>query len=259
MLNDGVLIVIKRIFRNAIIRALMRLGTYDRDSFVLCYHDVDKDYKLTPEFFEYQIRYYLEHGYKFISEVGDLRAPKRILITFDDGYESFECHVLPLLERYRVPCIVFVPTKYIGKKMADGISEPENQSKNIMSFDTLKRLAGSGLVGFGCHTHSHFDMTRAESLFIRQDIEKALSIIRSVSGKECRAFCYPQGKVNDEVKALINEMGFEYAFTTKERAFSDCDNYLEIPRYSGDYFLNELFLDLSRNSGCNLYLNIFSK
>lgn len=251
--------MIKQVCRDLIIRSLIFFGNHDKDSFVLSYHDVDENYKLTPGIFEYQLKYYMKHGYRFVSNIYDLKVPKKILVTFDDGYVSFYEYVLPILEKYNVPCLLFIPTKFLGGNLSDGISKTENQQKKIISMDILREISRSELVTVGCHTHEHLDMTRNDLMQIRKDMKRSLSVIEPVIGKKCKYFCYPQGKLDSEVKGLLHEMGFEYAFTTEERAFSHCTDFLEIPRYAGDYFLNDLFLDISRNSNCNLYMKMFSQ
>lgn len=44
---------------------------------------------------------------------------ERLLLTFDDGYAGFSEEVLPVLERYEVPAVVFVTTEFV-----DGELEP---------------------------------------------------------------------------------------------------------------------------------------
>ena len=58
---------------------------------------------------------------------------------------------------------------------------------------------------------------------------------------------------------IIKKMGFKYGFTTENRSYQYHKDDFKIPRYAGDYFLNKDFLDLSRNSNCNLYMSIFNR
>lgn len=251
--------MIKNWGRHLIINGLICLGKYDKESFVLMYHDINENSDLTPESFEYQLNYYIEHGYKFVSEVEDLKISKRILVTFDDVYYSFENIVFPILNKYNIPCILFVPTGYMGKKLKDGISLLEKQNKNIISLESLKKISKSSLITIGCHTHSHFNMLKESHEFIRKDIRKSLSIIESITNKRCKHFSFPQGKYNAEVVNLIRELDFEYAFTDQNRSFSYRKGMFQIPRYSGEYFLNNLlFLRLSMNSNCNVYMKLFA-
>lgn len=237
---------------------LILFGKNDADSFVLVYHDISENTQLTTKFFEYQIKYFLRHNYKFVSHVAELNKPKRILLTFDDAYSSFANNVLPILERYEIPCILFVPTGYLGKKLMDGSSRIVNQKKIIMSKETLKKIAKNKLITVGCHSHSHSDLITKDISFIKEDISKSIKILRRLINEECKFFCYPRGKVNKIVITVLKTLGFKYAFITGNRSFKYCKNYLKIPRYCGDYFLNKDFLDLSRNSNCNRYMEWFA-
>lgn len=41
------------------------------------------------------------------------------LLTFDDGYEDIRSAALPLIEQYRVPCIIFVTTGFVDRELGD--------------------------------------------------------------------------------------------------------------------------------------------
>lgn len=98
---------------------------------VLTYHRVDqparrKDLQpglisATPDQFESQMRYL--HERRVTVTLQDVIAavtqrqplPKRaILVTFDDAYEDFALHAWPVLQRYGIPCVMFVATDYPG-------------------------------------------------------------------------------------------------------------------------------------------------
>ena len=96
---------------------------------VLTYHRVDdlrarpdlapSTLSATPAVFERQMAY-LAQRYRVvtIAEVqqacfGGRRLPhSAVLITFDDAYQDFEEHAWPILRRYGLPVVLFVPTSY---------------------------------------------------------------------------------------------------------------------------------------------------
>jgi peptidoglycan/xylan/chitin deacetylase (PgdA/CDA1 family) len=66
----------------------------------------------------------------------------KILLTFDDGYKSFKRNVLPLLEKYKTPCILFITTDFIER--ADISHEVElleivQKNNNIIDTEKNKR------------------------------------------------------------------------------------------------------------------------
>src|SRR5262249_31941344 len=65
------------------------------------------------------------------------------LLTFDDGYGSMRHVTLPLLRRYEVPAVLFVPTDYIGRRNTfDAGVEPDQA---ICHWDHLRELARAGV------------------------------------------------------------------------------------------------------------------
>jgi hypothetical protein len=97
------------------------LGKYLlRDSLtIFVYHDVinkpsqfsgEYDLNVTPEIFDFQIRF-IRNNFNIISP-DDLLAKratqKAALITFDDGFKSYFTNALPILEKLKVPSVIFL-------------------------------------------------------------------------------------------------------------------------------------------------------
>lgn len=100
---------------------------------VLTYHRVDEPGRrqdlqpglisATPEQFESQMGYLGQRRtpvtlQEVIAAVTERRPlPERaILVTFDDAYEDFAIHAWPILQRYGIPCVMFVATDYPGNR-----------------------------------------------------------------------------------------------------------------------------------------------
>jgi peptidoglycan/xylan/chitin deacetylase (PgdA/CDA1 family) len=98
---------------------------------VLMYHRVDEPgahpwldpalISASPEDFGEQMKY-LASNYQVVNlndvisalESGNRNElpPRAVLVTFDDGYCDFEEHAWPILRRYEIPAILFVPTAF---------------------------------------------------------------------------------------------------------------------------------------------------
>ena len=73
----------------------------------------------TPEQFRHQMQYLSRH-YRAVSlqqvldaTSGGRQLPSRaVLITFDDAYLDFLDHAWPILKRWQMPAVIFVPTDY---------------------------------------------------------------------------------------------------------------------------------------------------
>jgi len=65
-----------------------------------------------------------------------------LLLTIDDAFESFYLNAWPILENKKIPFILFVSTREIGKN-------------GYMTWDQIKEVDTSDLVTIGNHSHSH--------------------------------------------------------------------------------------------------------
>ncbi len=73
----------------------------------------------TPDAFAAQVEYLLRHYTPVNGEAvaqavaGEgVLPPQALLVTFDDGYRDFRLYAWPVLRRYGVPAVLFVPTAY---------------------------------------------------------------------------------------------------------------------------------------------------
>lgn len=125
---------------------------------VLLYHHVDpeytSDYTITPEELESHVVMLLKEGYTFYSLEdiqhlldGDAGMPaKGVMLTFDDGYESFYTEVMPIAEKYDIPVTCFVVTNFLV--------QPNPQALPHMRGSEMRELAKSKLADLGGHSHN---------------------------------------------------------------------------------------------------------
>ena len=86
---------------------------------VFCYHDVtdspsdfsrENFLNVTPKTFEYQIKY-IKKKFNLIqpSQLSQNNIPSNAaLVTFDDGFKSFFTNAIPILEKQKIPSIIFL-------------------------------------------------------------------------------------------------------------------------------------------------------
>jgi hypothetical protein len=126
---------------------------------VLNYHDITATGQHTPPFdrvgvseahFEAHLKRLHERGYHPVSvqDLVDAAAgkkplpPKAVLLTFDDGYESFYTRAWPLLKKYHYPSVVAVIGTWIN-----GEAKPDVPGyKPLMTWDQVRELDRSGNV-----------------------------------------------------------------------------------------------------------------
>src|ERR1700732_1157035 len=95
---------------------LVRTLTH-RNPVILVYHGIPRrDAPLTAEAFERQVRFLVRH-FEMVAPASLGERRKRssritVLLTFDDGFRNHAEVVVPILTKYRVPAIFFIPSRH---------------------------------------------------------------------------------------------------------------------------------------------------
>ena len=96
----------------------------------------------------------------FEKEFDKKKNEKKILITIDDGFQSFYQEAWPYLKKNNIPFILFVSTEPVGRN-------------GYMTWDQIMEIENSKLGIIGHHSHSHeylIDMTN-EDFITENDIK----------------------------------------------------------------------------------------
>lgn len=235
-------------------------GTDQRKLPVLMYHSVLKDarragkYVVSPDTFESDMRYLLDHGYESVlpSELvafadGSGRLPdKPVLITLDDGYYNNLTYVLPILDRLNMKAVVDVVGQY-----AETFSERSDPNPNYayLSWDEITELADSGRVEIGNHTYDmHTESSRLGCMKKRGedidtyralligDLGRLQTLLESRAHVNCVTFAYPFGDISPEATEVLKELGFQCTLTCYERINTvvrgDPDSLFMLGRYN---------------------------
>lgn len=226
---------------------------WDEGEFLsLCYHDVplkvdDDPYAVDVESLVNQIEFLLKHQYNFISfqDVIDAHEGKKplpskaILMTFDDGYESFHDNILPILELYQVPAVFAIVTSWLDHPPIAPLGKEKRYPK-IISYDKLSKVVRSPLIEIACHTHNlhkainlnSYKNTAAslitkeyildQKLYesnksyrdrIERDLKENIRCIKTILGITPRIIVWPYGKYNETAVSIAKELGLQYHFT----------------------------------------------
>ncbi|MBP3502442.1 MAG: DUF5011 domain-containing protein [Clostridia bacterium] len=198
---------------------------------VLMYHffydkntgDIGKDANcMEIHDFEEQLKYLTENNYYFPTwdEVknyvdGKSCLPEHsIVITVDDGNQTFFDLAVPIIEKYNVKVTSFVVTSWI---------KDNNYLKN---FDSNKII-------FESHSHDmHSSGSDGKGKFLTLSHDKAYSDVttsKSFIGNST-VFCYPFGHYNDSCVQVLKDAGYNLAFTTKYGRVRPGDKPYELSR-----------------------------
>ena len=166
---------------------------------------------------------------EFEKKLKENKKEKKILITIDDAYLSFYKKAWPLLKKDKIPFILFVSTREVGKH-------------NYMSWDQIREISKENFVHIGNHSHTHEYLIDSTPKEIEDDIKKSISIFKKEIGYNSQFFSYPFGEYSLKFKNIINDLGFKYAFGQHSGVSDETKDFLELPRFP----LNEKYGKIDR-------------
>lgn len=189
------------------------------------------DYTVSPETLEGDLLYLREHGYQSVSlrdllayVDGEATLPEHpILITFDDGQESFLQYGLPLFEKYEMHAVLAI----IGT-CADAYTKTEDHNVNYsyFSWPALAELRQSPQVELIAHSYDMHKLkprrgcrilegenTQSYANAFCQDLSLLEGHFEEQLGELPFAFAYPYGAYCKEAKNVLVERGYRILFT----------------------------------------------
>jgi len=154
----------------------------------------------------------------FEEELKNNRNKRKVLLTIDDGYQSFYENAWPLLKESKIPFILFVSTREVGKK-------------GYMNWENIKEIEKYDFVEIGNHSHSHDYLIDFEDIKIERDLKKSIDIFKEKLGKNSIFFSYPFGEYSSSLKNIVIELGYKYAFGQHSGVADYTKDFYELPRF----------------------------
>jgi peptidoglycan/xylan/chitin deacetylase (PgdA/CDA1 family)/ubiquinone/menaquinone biosynthesis C-methylase UbiE len=189
----------------------------------------------TPREFEQQLGWLDSHGYSSVSidewaaaAAEDLvLSGRRVILSFDDGYEDFCTYAVPLLLKYGFEAELFVASGRVGATNA--WEAPGAPRYPLMDWSTLAALPPR-TVRIGSHTVTHpLLITSSADDTIRELVESRTTLEERL-GRQITSVAYPYGPADGAVRHLTGVAGYEYGYTTSDGcAYRDTDP-LALPR-----------------------------
>lgn len=156
--------------------------------------------------FEKQLKYLTDNNFYFPTwqEVEDYIDGKKslpaksIVITVDDGDESFFRLALPVIEKYDVKVTEFLVTSWNGWFCND------YKSSKVSYQSHSDQMHKGGANGKGVLLSWSYEQ-----------VYKDLIESKRVLNGEATVFCYPFGQYNETSKRILKDAGYKLAFTTQ--------------------------------------------
>ena len=220
-------------------------GEHYRDKVaVLMYHNIGQEEEtgiITPTRFAKHLDTLLNEGYNVINLdefrgflKGEVEVPSNaVLITFDDGYESFYRYAYPLLKEREMSATVFKIVGHVGASGGD--------QKPKLDWSQMREMIENGMY-FQSHTYdSHFfayidaegnkDAVLAARIYlaeegrneteeeyrarIYEDLRRSRELLEQGLDVHIDFLVVPYGKKNEKVDEIAREVGLEYIFTVE--------------------------------------------
>ena len=166
---------------------------------------------------------------KFSEIIKSKMEKNYLLLTIDDGFESFYLNAWPVLKKRKIPFILFVSTREVG-------------NNGYMTWKQIKEIESSGLATIGNHSHTHEYLIDWEEKKIRDDLEKSIKIFEKELGYSPKLFSYPFGEYSTTLKKIVTDLNFEFAFGQHSGVIDSSKDFLELPRFP----INEKYGELKR-------------
>jgi peptidoglycan/xylan/chitin deacetylase (PgdA/CDA1 family) len=203
---------------------------------ILVYHNLGAQSSgrlvLGAQAFAEQMNYLKREGYRVVSlaefvEWLHLKRQlprKSVVLTFDDGYQSFREHAYPVLKKLGFPATLFVYTDYVGA------------SRNALSWEQLKSLAAEGF-DVQAHSKTHGDLRRAPgetdaqyAKRMQAELAEPPRLFQRQLGQGVQFLAYPYGRVDDDLLTRVREQGYAAAFTVRRESNPSFARPLRISR-----------------------------
>ena len=192
--------------------------------------------EVTPDKFEEEMGYLSKNGYQPIS-LDTLYAalkgqanipPKAVILTFDDGYVDFYLNAFPILRKYNLHAIAFIPTGLMNQGY-------------YLSWAQIKEIDSSGLVVFQAHSVNHLNLTTLSYSQLLYQLKESKKTLEANLGKTVNFVAYPYGASNPQVWQAANEAGYIGAVGTYFGRTESEGNIYDLPRekIGGGFTLND--------------------
>ena len=152
-----------------------------------------------------------------------------LLLTIDDAFESFYLNAWPILKKKKIPFILFVSTREIG-------------SYGYMTWSQIREVTSNDLVTIGNHSHTHEYLIDWNDNKIKLDIETSIKIFEKELGYSPKIFSYPFGEYSTNLKKIVTDFNFNFAFGQHSGVIDSTKDFLELPRFP----INEKYGNLKR-------------
>lgn len=229
---------------------------------VLAYHEVTSNknslipqYAVNAQLFESHINWLKKNGYTFVNVDQVIRAergltplaPKSVLITFDDGYQSFYKDVYPIIKKQNIPVVLSVVGSWLEPQANQQVQFGDIRvaRDQLLSWQQLKEMQESGLVEIGSHSYNlhrgvlgnpqgnnepaavtriyqpatkSYESDQAYAKRIAKDLKANNKLLTQHGIKHPRIMAWPYGRYNQQIVDIAKQAGMPITLSLDDTA-----------------------------------------
>ncbi|MCK4826962.1 polysaccharide deacetylase family protein, partial [bacterium] len=148
-----------------------------------------------------------------------------------DAFVSFRDNALPILQKYRLPAAVSVPTGNLGKPPNWALEgDCHDADEIVMNEEQLVELDKTGYEILS-HTVSHPYLTRIDDVKLESELERSKQTLERIVGRDIIGISYPHGAHNDKVCKAAERLGYQIGFCVEPYSVDSSPNSFQIGRF----------------------------
>lgn len=225
---------------------------------VLMYHSIscqnDEFFTITPDLFRRQIGYLLQAGHRFVTmddvaayyKEGAVLPKNAVCLTFDDGYHDNLTEVLPILEEFGIPAVIYFAAGFVKQRITD-------KGLPVCTKDQLQFLADHPLITIGAHTDNHPRLSRLSAGEAWNEISNGKALLEEWIGKPVVHFAYPKGDYSIQTIELVKKAGFSTAVTVVPKFVGADRDVFQIGRVPVDQGMPDWLFQNCCREGMTVY------
>ena len=167
--------------------------------------------------FQEQTQHFAESNSRFLSmdEALDFMERKKIAtdgrpisLTFDNGYQDFQEHVLPVLSQHQWPATLLINPSRVGKSAEMGTTQVP-----YLSWNTLREMTENNIT-IGAYEDDAWNINKISQEAVREHIISYKKTLEDELGAEIRYFGVKEGVPSRSIRDLLVSEGYR-AFLTQ--------------------------------------------
>ncbi len=218
-------------------------AVYKNGVVILNYHSVfpNRNYSLSPEKFEEQMRFLKENHYVIsLSDLDKIDEGNglKIVITFDDGYEDNYLYAFPILKKLNLPATIFLTSDFVLNGLDIAQNWIDYTGLNPLNNNQIFEMKENN-ISFGSHSKTHPRFSEIGESERIKELKKSKTDLENVFGFQVESFAFPFGqkKCTGRIdEKSFKDLGYKIVCTTNWGINKNPFDLYSIKRIRIDHF-----------------------